>query len=181
MKAVVFLADGFEECEALIVVDLLRRAGIDTDMVSVMERLEVESSRHIIVRANGIAENINWNEVDLIFLPGGRLGTENMRKNSTVLEQCRRFAAKKKVAAICAAPSILADLGLLNGKRATCHPDYEDRMSGALVTGESLTVDGNIITGRGLGTTFEFAFMLISILRCSEEVERIKRAICYNG
>lgn len=179
MKSIVFLADGFEECEALIVVDLLRRAGIETVMASVTGQLEVDSSRHIVIRADMLADDICWDNVDLLFLPGGRLGTENLRKNSLVLAQCRRFAAKKMVAAICAAPSLLAELGLLNGKKATCHPDYEALMHGAVLTGESVSVDGNIITGQGLGATFEFAFKLIEIMVGPEKTEELHRAICY--
>ena len=136
MKAVVFLVDGFEECEALIVVDILRRAGVETIMASVMGRLEVESSRHIIVKADELAEDVDYNNANLVFLPGGRLGTKNLEKSELVEEKCLEFADKKMVAAICAAPSILAELGLLEGKEATCHPDYEDKMCGAYLTHE---------------------------------------------
>ena len=179
MKAVVFLADGFEECEALIVVDILRRAGIETVMASVMERLEVDSSRHIVVRADTMANDVDYSSVDLVVLPGGRLGTENLRQNNLVLEKCREFAEKKYIAAICAAPSILASIGLINGKKATCHPDYEGQMAGTILMHASVTVDGNIITGQGLGATFEFAFEIVKQLIGEQKVAQIKKAICY--
>ena len=179
MKAIVFLADGFEECEALITVDILRRAGVDTIMASVMGRPEVESSRRIRVIADTLAEDIDFSDADLVVLPGGRPGTENMAKSDIVTEQCRSFAAEKHVAAICAAPSLLAGLGLLEGKKSTCHPDFESHMAGAVLTRESVTKDGNIITGQGLGATFEFAFELVRILAGEEKVQQIKSAICY--
>ena len=177
--AVIFLADGFEECEALIVVDILRRAGIETIMGSIMGRIEVQSSRNIWVRSDAKAEDIDFNTVDLIFLPGGRLGTENLEKCDIVKKQCLEFADRKMIAAICAAPSILAGLGLLEGKKATCHPDFENQMFGAILAKDSVTVDGNIITGQGLGATFEFAFKLTEMLVSKDIVQKIKKAICW--
>ena len=181
MKAVVFLADGFEECEALITVDILRRAGVETVMASVMERRQVESSRNIKVIADEMAADIDFDSADLIVLPGGRLGTENMAESPVVAEKCRDFASSegKYVAAICAAPSLLASLGLLEGKKATCHPDFESHMAGAELTGKSVAVDGNLITGQGLGATFDFVFELVSMLAGKECADRIKSSICY--
>ena len=179
MKAVVFLADGFEECEGLIVVDILRRAGVDTIMASVMEGLQIDSSRHIIVQADAMAGDIDFDTVDLVVLPGGRLGTENLGASELVTEKLREFAADKHAAAICAAPSLLASLGMLEGKKATCHPDFEGQMKGAVLTGESVAVDGNIITGQGLGASFDFAFELVKILVGEEKAEQIKKSICY--
>jgi len=182
MKAIVFLGDGFEECEALITVDILRRAGIDTLMASVMDRLTVESSRNIKVRADIMAEDVDFKDVDLIVLPGGRGGTENLGKSNIVREKCVEFADKnsgKYVAAICAAPSLLAELGLLEDKKATCHPDFECKMEGAVLTGESVIKDENIITGQGLGASFEFSFKLVELLVNKEKADNIKAAICY--
>lgn len=179
MKAIVFLADGFEECEGLIVVDILRRAGVETLMASAMDGLLIDSSRHIKVQADVMAADVDYDTVDLIVLPGGRLGTENLGANPLVVEKCREFALNKQLAAICAAPSLLAALGLLDGKHATCHPDFEGQMAGAVLTGKSAAVDGNIITGQGLGASFDFAFELVRILVGDETVAQIKKAICY--
>lgn len=181
MKVIVFLADGFEECEGLIVVDILRRAGVETVMASAMDGLQIDSSRHIKVQADVMAADVDFDPVDLIVLPGGRLGTENLGANALVVEKCREFAASpdKYLAAICAAPSLPASLGLLDGKRATCHPDFEGHMAGAALTGESVVTDGNIITGQGLGASFDFAFELVRLLVGEETVEQIKGAICY--
>ena len=179
MKAIVFLGDGFEECEALITVDILRRAGIETVMASVMGRRQVESSRQIKVTADAMAADVDYDTADLIVLPGGRMGVENLSASEIVTEKCREFAADKHVAAICAAPSLLASLGLLEGKKATCHPDFESHMAGAELTGESVVTDGNIITGQGLGASFDFAFELVRIFAGAEKVDQIKKAICY--
>ena len=179
MKAIVFLADGFEECEGLIVVDILRRAGVETLMASIMDRLLVDSSRHIKVQADMLAEDVDFTDVDLIILPGGRIGMENLCKNRLVRERCVDFATDKLAAAICAAPYVFADLGLLEGKKATCHPDFEGQMGGAILTGESVVIDGNIVTGQGLGASFDFAFQLVNMLVSKEKAEQIKKAICY--
>lgn len=174
---VVFLADGFEECEALIVIDILRRAGIKVLMASLMSSLDVKSSRNILIHADCFAKNINYDLAKMIVLPGGRAGTEKLQKSDLVRAQCISFAKDKYVAAICAAPSVLVSLGLLDGKKATVHPDYEGKMKNAIVTHASVTVDGNIITGQGLGATFDFAFELVKILE--KDTASIKDAICY--
>ena len=181
MKAVVFLADGFEECEGLLVVDILRRAGIETVMASVAERLEVDSSRHIIIRADAVAADLDYTTVDLIVLPGGRLGTDNLRASPIVQKTVKAFAKDKMVAAVCAAPSILAELGLLDGKKATVHPDYAGKMLGATVIDESVVVDENVVTGQGLGATIQFALELVKILVGKKEADRIKTGICFKG
>ncbi|GEM_PF-15307 len=176
---VVFLADGFEECEGLMVVDLLRRAGLKVVMASVMGRRDVMSSREILIKADCTAENVDYDKARMIFLPGGRTGTENLRKSEIVKEKCKAFCVGRYVAAICAAPSILALYGLLDGRKATVHPDFKDAMAGAEVLDESVVIDGNIITGQGLGATMDFAFELINIIVGKEMTAQIKKAICY--
>ena len=126
-----------------------------------------------------MAADIDYDTVDLIVLPGGRLGTENLGANDLVVEKCKEFAAKKHLAAICAAPSLLAALGLLEGKNATCHPDFEGHMAGAKLTGQSVVTDGRITTGQGLGASFDFSFELVKLMVGEETVGQIKKAICY--
>ena len=138
---VVFLADGFEECEGLLVVDLLRRTGLKVIMASIMGRRDVKSSREILIQADCLAENVEYEHARMIVLPGGRTGTENLGKSDIVKKQCVAFTADKYVAAVCAAPSILASIGILDGRKATVHPDFENHMAGAIVTGESVTVE----------------------------------------
>lgn len=179
MKTIVFLADGFEECEALIVVDILRRAGIEVIMTSIMGRKEVLSSRKIAVLADDLLEDVSFDDADMVILPGGRRGMENLLADAIVREKCLEFSKNKYIAAICASPTIFAELGLLDGKKATCHPDFEDRLPEGVATGEKVTVSGNIITGQALGATFEFAFEIVRTLLGEEPVEKIKKAICY--
>ena len=176
---VVFLADGFEECEGLLVVDLLRRAGLKVIMASIMGRRDVKSSREILIHADCLAENVDYGNAKMIVLPGGRIGTENLSKNDVVKEQCRAFAEDKYVAAVCAAPSILASLGLV--KMATVHPDFESQMGNVQVTREAVTVDGNIITGQGLGVTIPFALTIIEKMVNKSTVDKIKNDICYKA
>lgn len=177
-EVVVFLADGFEECEGLLVVDLLRRAGLKVIMASIMGRRDVKSSRNILVHADCLAESVNYDKARIVVLPGGRLGTENLSKSGIVKEQCLSFAKNKLVAAVCAAPSILSSLGILEGRKATVHPDFEDKMNRAVVLNESVVVDKNIITGQGLGVTQSFAFELMRMLGKEDMITPIKISIC---
>lgn len=176
---VVFFADGFEECEGLLVVDLLRRAGLKVIMASIMGRRDVRSSRDVLVHTDCLAENVDYEKARMIVLPGGRIGTENLSKSNIVREQCIDFATNKYVAAVCAAPSLLADLGLLDGKKATVHPDYESKMGSSIITREGVSVDCNIITGQGLGATIPFSLELVKALVSEKEAKRISDAICY--
>ena len=181
MKAIVFLADGFEECEGLITVDILRRAGVETIMASAMDGLQIDSSRHIKVMADVMAADVDYDIVDLIVLPGGRLGTENLGANELVVAKCKEFAADKHLAAICAAPSLLAALGLLEGKKATCYPGLEGQLLGAEWTGEdvNVAVDGKFITSRGLGTSIDFGLKLVEVLVSKEKAEDIAGKVVY--
>lgn len=179
MRCVLFLADGFEECEALIPADILRRAGAEVCMASVTGRPDALSSRRFRIGADAMEQDCGWASADLLILPGGRVGTENLGRSETVREACTAFADRKLIGAICAAPSLLARWGLLEGRRATCHPDFEDRMEGARLTRESVTSDGLFVTGQGLGASFAFAFELAKRLAGEERAEKIKRDICW--
>ena len=174
---IVFLADGFEECEGLLVVDLLRRAGLKVIMASIMGRCDVKSSREILVQADCLAENVDYDKARMIVLPGGRTGTENLGKSEIVKEMCIDFANNKYVAAVCAAPSILASLDLI--KKATVHPDFKDAMGKAEVLNESVVVDDNIITCQGLGATIPFSLEIVKMLVGEEKASQIRKAICY--
>ena len=157
-KIAVLLAEGFEECEALIVVDILRRAGLDVPTISITEDLVVTSSRDVQVRADQVIGDTDLGVFDMVFLPGGKVGVSNLQQSDVVREHLREMAARGYIAAICAAPSILDAEGLLKGKRATCHPAFVPVMKEATVVDEDVVVDGNIITGRALGASFELAF-----------------------
>ena len=177
-KVIVFFADGMEECEGLLAVDLLRRAGSEVVTASVNATTAVFTSHGIRLEADTTAEAADYASADMIVLPGGVKGTENLASCAIVREQCLSFAAEKKAAAICAAPSIFASLGLLEGRRATVHPGFEEKMEGALLTHEPVTVDGNLTTGRALGAAIPFALELVRQLEGAEKAESIAKAIC---
>ena len=157
-KVCVFTADGFEEIEGLTVVDLLRRAGAEVLMVSVGEGLTVRGSHDIELKADVLFEEAEYGDADILVLPGGMPGTLNLRNHEKLCALLKEFAAKdKKIAAICAAPMILGELGILKGKRATCYPGFEEKLFGAEVCTERVVRDGNLTTSRGLGTAISFA------------------------
>ena len=173
-KAVLFFADGTEECEALLVADLLRRAKVEVIIASAMGRRALVSSHGIHLNADALAEDVDYSDVDMVVLPGGIPGTPNLAENKTVTDTCVSFAkAGKKVAAICAA------LGLLEGKNATAHAGFQDKLAGAIVHDEEVVVDGNITTSYGLGGAIPFALELVRQLAGPAEADRIQKAIAY--
>lgn len=181
MKVCVFLADGFETVEALAVVDVLRRAGIDTVTVSVMEGRTVMSSHNIRVEADAVFKDVEAQiyDADVVFLPGGMPGTMNLKAHEGVIHVVKDFNEKgKRIAAICAAPGrILGELGMLEGKRATCHSSVEDRLFGATFVDEPVVVDGNIITSRGMGTAILLGLELVRQLVGKEKADKIAGSI----
>ena len=159
-KAVIFFAPGLEECEGLLCVDLLRRSGVEVTIAAVGGEKIVKSARSISVVADALAEELDYSAFDAAILPGGIPGVDNLKADATVRKVCTEFAAAGKVvAAICAAPSVLAAFGILQGKKATVYPGMEDKLTaaGAEYTGLPITLDGNIITGEALGAAIPFA------------------------
>lgn len=174
----VFLAEGFEEVEALAVVDVLRRAKIETKMVSVSGKYEVTSSHNVVIKSDILIEDADFENADMLFLPGGIPGTPNLASNKLLIENIMKFNDQgKKLAAICAAPSIFGELGLLEGKVASCYPGYEDKLKGATYKREKFITDGNITTGRGMGSAIELGLELIRILRDEQISEDVKKKI----
>lgn len=150
------LADGFEEVEALACCDILRRAEIKTYLASI-EGEYVTGSHQMTVKADMKAEDIDLAQIDGIVLPGGMPGTLNLQKNETVTKLITYCAENNKlIGAICAAPMILGDMGILNGKKATCFPGFEENLTGAEVINDFVVADGNIITGKGAGASLMF-------------------------
>ena len=178
-KAVVFFADGTEECEALLVVDLLRRAKVEVIVASAMGRKELVSSHKIHLTADALAEEVDYSHVDLVVLPGGIPGTPNLAANKTVTDTCAAFAkAGKKVAAICAAPSVLGENGLLHGRKYTCYPGFEnDEKYHGTYTAAPLQQDGKIITANGAGNAMTFALYLLAALQGEEKALEVGRSI----
>ncbi|MCR5106488.1 MAG: DJ-1/PfpI family protein [Eubacterium sp.] len=180
-KAYVLLADGFEEIEGLMCVDLLRRAGIETVMFSISDSLSVKGARGIEVKADKLIKDID-DSASIIILPGGMPGTTNLKNSQEVRDVVMKYyESDKYVAAICAAPTVLGDLGLLRGKKATCYPGLELGLVDAIWPGEkySVVVDGKIITSRGLGTAIDFALKIIELLISKEKADGIKTSVVY--
>jgi len=175
MKVCLHLANGFEEIEAMSVVDILRRADIEVEMVSIMGIREVMGAHQIQVMADSLFENVDYKDVDMMILPGGGLGTKNLGEHIGLKEQIMKQAqAGKWIAAICAAPMVLGKLDLLQGKKATCYPGCEAELRGAELTKDRVVLDGNIITSRGPGTTFDFSLKIVEVLKGKEIVATLK-------
>ena len=167
-KVYVFLADGFEDVEALIPVDIWRRGGVDVVTVSIGDFPFANSAHGVNIEADIMFEQGEFTDADLIFLPGGMPGATNLFEHKGVCKVVvDQFMAGKKVAAICASPAVvLAPLGILEGKKATCYPGFENVLADneATYTGDLVTVDGNVTTGEGPAAAFPFAYELLSQL-----------------
>lgn len=175
-----FLADGFEETEAIAIVDILRRAEIPTQTVSVMEDRYVTGSHGIKICADVIFKDVDFNDALMLFLPGGMPGKANLQKYEPLRKLLVEFDnAGKKIAAICAAPGILGELNILNGKSATSFPDFEVELKGATVLQEKVVVSGNIITGRGMGTAIDMGLEMVRVLKDEQTADKIGRSIQY--
>ncbi len=179
-KVYIFLADGYEEIEGLTVVDLLRRANIEIIMVSLTGDIYVTGSHAITTKADMLFDDVNFTDADMLVLPGGLPGTNHLKAHEGLDLLLREFHAKgKKLAAICAAPSVLGTKGLLKGKNATCYPGHEDSLFGANIINNGVVEDGNIVTSKGLGTAIDFSLSLIKIIAGEAEAVKIARAIQY--
>ncbi len=174
----VFLADGFEETEALVPVDMLRRLGCDVKTVGVSGR-RVTGSHGISVEADLEEKDVETDSMEMVILPGGIPGTLNLEKSPIVRAAVEAAAESGAyIAAICAAPSILGHLGLLEGKKATCYPSFASELKGAEYVEEAVVVSGKIITGRGAGAALPFALQLGETLCGKEASEKLAKAIC---
>ena len=177
-KVSAFLAPGLEEVECLAVVDVLRRAGVCVDLVSISEDRCVTGSHGICIVADTLLGETDFEDTDCLFLPGGMPGTENLYACGPVCALLRRFAAEgKRIAAICAAPSVPGRLGLLEGRRATCYPGREAQLQGAEATGEGVVTDGPFTTARGLGFAIDLGLELAALLVSPEKAQAVKAVI----
>lgn len=168
-KSYLFLADGFEEIEALTVVDVMRRAEMPLVTLSVNDNQVVTGAHGIPVVADALAQDISFEEVEWLILPGGMPGMTNLAASRPLCNLVKGHAeAGGLTAAICASPSILGMLGLLNGRRATCYPGFEHNLEGAIVTGERCSVDENITTANGPASATAFALSIVA-QSCGEE------------
>lgn len=161
-KIAVHLADGFEEIEAISIIDVLRRADLTVLVISVTGKLEVTGAHQLKVVADKLFEEVNYEEVSVIVLPGGMPGAANLDAHKGLKAQITKFNNENKpLAAICAAPLVYGNLGILNGKQAVCYPGFEKYLKGAEILNNPVAESGNVITGRGPGAAMEFALKLV--------------------
>ena len=181
MKVYIFLADGFEEIEGLTVVDIMRRAKIDVETISITGQKQINGAHKIIVEADRLFEETDFSDGDMLVLPGGMPGTLNLEACGPLMEQLDRFYESGRwVAAICAAPQIFGHRGYLKGRRATSFPAMEKELDGAVVTHGAAEADGNVITGRGMGCAIDFSLKIIEKLISGEAAAEVAEKIVYD-
>jgi 4-methyl-5(b-hydroxyethyl)-thiazole monophosphate biosynthesis len=178
MKRVLMpLADGFEEIESVTIVDMLRRAGVEV-VVAGVKRGELVGSRNVRLLPDKLLEDVKDQDFDMVVLPGGQPGVDNLRKNQTVLATLKKMDQKKKlIGAICAAPLALRDAGLIEGHRFTSYPGFEGEIHGGKFDAARVVVDGRLVTSRGPGTAMEFALKLVEILCGKPKAEELSSAV----
>lgn len=180
-KTAIFIAEGFEEIEALTVVDLLRRAKIDIRMISVSDSLSVTGSHGITVLCDAFFNTVDFAELEMIILPGGLPGTTNLEAFGPLMEQIREFdRTRKYISAICAAPGILGRMGILKGRKACSYPTTEDQLFGAEVQHTQTALSDHILTSRGMGTAIAFGLAIVARLQGQESADKLGAAIVYN-
>jgi 4-methyl-5(b-hydroxyethyl)-thiazole monophosphate biosynthesis len=174
----IHLAEGFEEIEAITIIDVLRRAALNILTVSVTGEQEVNGSHGIPVKADLLFEKVKYEEAQMIILPGGMPGSRNLMEHQGLRKQLLSFnESGKYIGAICAAPMVLGDLGILKGKNAVCYPGFEGNLKGAKVQTQPTVIDGNIITGRGVGAAHEFSLKIVSLLKGPEASLKLRQAL----
>ena len=178
----VHLADGFEEIEALTIIDLLRRAEIEMETVSITGRLPVNGSHGVKVIADILFEDAAYGNCDFIVLPGGLPGAENLAAHDGLREKILSFNNQGKgLAAICAAPLVFGRAGILKGKKATCYPGFEGELTGAELLTDIVVQDQGIITSRGPATAMPFALAIIESIKGKETADEIAEGLLYSG
>jgi 4-methyl-5(b-hydroxyethyl)-thiazole monophosphate biosynthesis len=176
-RVVVILADGFEEVEAMAIVDVLRRADIDTVTAGLHEGTVV-SARKVKVIPDTVIDKVRSDDFDMIVLPGGQPGSDNLNADNRVKELLKGFSQKGKLTgAICAAPFVLANAGVLQGKHATSFPSYKDRLGDVIYEEKTVVEDGNILTSRGPGTALSFGLAIVARLLSKEKAQKIREAM----
>jgi len=180
-SVILFLADGFEEIEALSVVDILRRGNVDIYTMSINDKSEVIGKSNIKVTADMVFNKNTALKAEMIILPGGGVGTENLKNSRDIIDIIKYFADNNKmISAICAAPSVLGINGVLKGYKAICYPGFEKVLDGAEITDENVVCDRNIITSKGPGTAVDFALAVLKSLTGEECEKEVRKGLLYN-
>lgn len=181
-KVYAMIADGTEEVECLAVVDILRRSGIETVLVSAGKTKKVVSSHQIKIQADATVEDTDFSDGDVIFIPGGMPGSENLSSCEKLIQALSRADQEgRRIAAICAAPGVvLGRHGFLKGRTATCFPGFEKEFDGAEYTRQGVVTDGNITTARGLGFAIDLGIELVKLLLGEPAAKEVKGKIQYD-
>ncbi|WP_373898626.1 DJ-1 family glyoxalase III [Haloimpatiens sp. FM7315] len=175
-KAIVLLARGFEEVEALTVVDVLRRGGVNCVTLSINEDKEVLGTHSILIKANNTLENTEVDKYDALIIPGGMPGAINLRDDEKVIELVKKFQKENKIlAAICAGPIVFSKAGILDGVKVTSYPGFEKELSKSKYAEDIVVQDENIITSRGPATAMYFSFKILENLAEDTVVESLKK------
>lgn len=173
-----FLAQGFEEIEAIAVIDILRRAGVDLTTISVSDDKLVTGAHNIPIQADALFSDIDFTKAELLILPGGMPGTTNLGEHQELLQLLRDQNRRgTKIAAICAAPSILGKMHMLRNQQAVCYPGFEQFLDEAFVGKEPVVVSGNITTAKGPGFAMEFGLKLVELLKGEQEAETVAKGM----
>lgn len=179
-KAFIFLADGFEELEAIAPIDILRRADIPVVTVSISDTKMVVGSHKITVVADQLFSETDFTGNIYLILPGGGVGTKNLAAHKELNELLLKQSMKNKnLAAICAAPSVFGNLGILSGKEAICYPGYEEKLVGAIISENTVVKSDNVITAKGAGVAITFALKIVETLKGKEVADEIANQIIY--
>ncbi len=179
-KIAIFFAEGFEEIEGLAVVDVCRRCGIHIDMVSVTEEKQVIGSHNIKVETDKTFLQVNFDEYDMLVLPGGLKGTQGLEAHEGLMAQIDAFyTSGKYIAAICAAPSIFGHRGILKGRKACSYPTFVSHLEGAQVTAGPVEISDNVITSRGMGTALDFALAISRVFVGKEKAAETAEQFVY--
>jgi len=178
MTIYLLLADGFEESEAIVPADLLIRAGANVKLVSISENILVKGAHNITIKADIFIDDVSKDEMDCLVLPGGSAGTQLLGDSIKVKTLIEAAVSKGVyIGAICAAPSILGKMHLLDGRRATCYPTFQEDLAHSVITGKKVEHDDIFITAEGMGVSFEFGYKLVELLYGSSMTEKIKNNI----
>jgi protein deglycase len=171
-----FLAPGFEEIEAITILDVLRRAQINVTSVSITGDLNVIGNHGIAIEADKLYPDVDLSIAEMLILPGGMPGTKNLNVHEGLKKSLTGFAKEgRPLAAICAAPLILGQLGILKGKQATCYPGYESQLAGAILVKRPVIQDGNIITANGPGSAIKFALQIVGFFAGNGPADQISK------
>lgn len=176
-----FFATGTEEVEALGTADIIRRAGLDLQIVSITGERTVTGAHGIRVETDALIEDVEFFDAELLVLPGGMPGATNLASHPILIERLRDHVnAGRPVAAICAAPLVLGRLGMLEGKRATCYPGFEGELRGATCTGALVEQDGLFITGKGPAAVFEFGYAIVERMKDKATADALRQGMLWS-